>query len=426
MGMPFAKLLGRPAAPIAILLATTLGMPSAAAEDPARPVGHVAPSKAKKPKAKEPPAPPPPARMWLIAPSAGSPWTLRIDNEGDRPMRIAADVRLLQLEIERGSAAKRRRRKPVRCKAPASMRPKSFPEKRALLLPPGHSYIQHFDPHLLCFGKDATALAGGALVRARLGWDPPPKWSRKPPSAPFIVESTDDPAAFAPARQLTAPPIILSYALPRPDAEAIPPDSPPARPGKSRTPASAPPPKEKPAPPRDKPAAPPPAPPVVDANAPRLELTSGRWSDASSPRKITIKVTAKNAGKRPMTVALRPRMLEFRIKGPSGRVVCDASPATDSVPRDLFRTLKPGAHTSFRVLLRELCPDTAFKREGLYRIKAVLHANESGAAYDLDAYTAVVAAEDPTLLRLRSAPEPFYSAPPRAVPTPDLTRDPEN
>ena len=41
-----------------------------------------------------------PARLWLIAPGPHEAWTMRIDNEGPRPIRIPADVRLLTFEIE--------------------------------------------------------------------------------------------------------------------------------------------------------------------------------------------------------------------------------------------------------------------------------------------------------------------------------------
>jgi hypothetical protein len=95
------------------------------------------------------------------------------------------------------------------------------------------------------------------------------------------------------------------------------------------------------------------------------------------------------------------------------------------VPRDLFRTLKPGDKSSFKLLLKEVCPASAFRREGLYRVTATLHANEAGAAQGLDAYTAVVPAKNPTIVRLQGAPEPYYDAPPKAVPTPGRAAGPE-
>ncbi|WP_437691369.1 hypothetical protein [Sorangium sp. So ce176] len=383
---------------------------------------------AKKKAPEPPPLPPAPARVWLIAPSPQGPWTLRIDNEGERPMRIPADVRLLRLEID---TLNKRTKKTVRCAAPAGLKPSGFPERRALLLAPGQSYIEHFDPRLLCFGKDEAALAGGSVVRAWYGWGPPPKWSRKAPAPPFAAESTDAPPAFAPAPGLAAPTIALSYDHPaKKEAAGDHPDGaepPPSSGDKAAQPSgdkAAQPSGDKAAQPSGDKAAQPPggagssAAPIVDANAPRLELKSEPWSDAASPRSIVVRVSARNAGKRPMTVAIRPRMLEFHVAGPNGTTVCGASPPTGAIPRDLYRTLKPGASADVSLLLREVCPANTFAREGLYEVTATLHANEPGTGLGIDAYTATVAAESPTLLRVKSAPEPFYAAAPRAVPTP--------
>ncbi|WP_437625197.1 hypothetical protein [Sorangium sp. So ce1151] len=413
---------------------------------------------------KKPPAPPPlppaPARVWLIAPSPQGPWTLRIDNAGERPMRIPADVRLLRLEID---TLNKRTKKTVRCAAPAGLKPSGFPERRALLLSPGQSYMEHFDPRLLCFGKDEAALAGGSVVRAWYGWGPPPRWSRKAPAPPFAAESTDDPPAFAPETGLAAPTLVLSYGLPARKefaGDEVGDGEPPAgdRPAQPSADKAAQPPGDKAAQPpgdkaaqpsADKAAQPPgdksaqasadrpagagagqpassgkgdgagsPGEPVVDANAPRLELRSEPWSDAASPRSIVVRVTARNAGKRPMTVAIRPRMLEFHVAGPNGTTVCEAAPPTDAIPRDMYRTLKAGASVDVSLLLREVCPADTFAREGLYEVTATLHANEAGTGLDLDAYTATVTAANATLLRVKSAPEPFYAAAPRAVQTP--------
>ncbi|WP_437977286.1 hypothetical protein WMF11_09980 [Sorangium sp. So ce295] len=415
---------------------------------------------AKKKAPESPPLPPSPARLWLIAPSPHGPWTLRIDNEGERPMRIPADVRLLRLEVD---TLNKRTKKTVRCAAPAGLKPSGFPERRALLLAPGQSYMEHFDPRLLCFGKDEAALVGGSVVRTWYGWGPPPKWSKKPPAAPFAAESTDDPPAFAPAPGLAAPTVVLSYGLPPKEAAAddaggaepaSPADETAQPPGDKATQSSgdkaaqssgdkaAQPADDKAAQPADDKAAQtsadrpagespekrvpsdkghsagPPGKPIKDANAPRLELTSEPWSDAASPRSIVVRVSAKNAGRRPMTVAIRSRMLEFHVAGPNGETVCTAAPPTGAIPRDLFRTLKPGASADVSLLLREVCPADTFNREGLYEVTATLHANEPGTGLGLDAYTAVVPAKNTTLLRVKSAPEPFYAAAPRAVPTP--------
>jgi hypothetical protein len=111
-------------------------------------------------------------------------------------------------------------------------------------------------------------------------------------------------------------------------------------------------------------------------------------------------------------------MLEFHVAGPNGAAVCDASPPTGAIPRDMYKTLKPGASADVSVLVNEICLDNPFTREGLYKVTATLHANEPGTSVDLDAYTATVPAKNSTLVRVKSAPEPFYTSAPWAVKTP--------
>src|SRR5262249_53953949 len=154
---------------IAGLVAATLVAAPASGEDPAPPAAHD-PPKPRPPEAKPPKPgealPEPEIRLWMIAPSIHGPWALRIDNEGSRWLRVPADLRPLQFTIEPGDTVKRGAR-PVTCALPRAMRPDGFPDKSALLLGPGESFFESFDPRLFCFGKDAATLAGGAVVRTR-------------------------------------------------------------------------------------------------------------------------------------------------------------------------------------------------------------------------------------------------------------------
>lgn len=397
---------------------------------------------------KLPPPPPPPdtpARLWIIAPGPREPWTMRIDNEGDKAIRIPADVRLLAFEIDVPSNdPKNPKKKPTtyKCSAPDSMRPSGFPERRALLLAPGQSYIETFDPHLFCFGKSAAALVGTAIVRARFGWEPPPKWSlaaKKAPTGPFAAEGTDNPATTTPLRQLRAPTLVLSFGTPQPATPGAQPATPAVQPA---TPAAQPasptaqpaPPTTQPTSPADQPAAPGAQPvtpaaqaaaPPVDANAPRLGVEAPAFVDASAPRSASITVTIKNAGGRPMLAALRPRMLSFEVIGPDRTATCPAGPPTHAIPREGYREYKPGSSTSFTVLLEEACGGNLFSRPGLYRVNAGIEAKESGAELDLDAFTGKATTREPALLRLQTARDPFYRDPPKPVPTPGTTVPPD-
>lgn len=146
-----------------------------------------------------------PVRVSIVAPSADPPWTLRVENTGDEPVRIAADVRLLQLTLEGGEKGARA----IRCELPRALRPARFPESRALVLRPGELWQERFDPRLYCFGESADRLRGATLVRASFGWKKP--WRGAKPTEPFVAQSLEDPEAFAPFTELQAPSFVLSY-----------------------------------------------------------------------------------------------------------------------------------------------------------------------------------------------------------------------
>jgi hypothetical protein len=387
-----------------------------------------APSRPAKPDAAEP-LPDPEIRVRVLAPSALGPWTFRIDNEGSRWLRVPADVRLLRFTVEDGDTSSRRAPRPVHCAAPAALRPDGFPDKNALLIGPGESYAETFDPRLFCFGKDAQALAGGAVVHARFGWDPPPKGARKV-APPFAVEGTTYPAEVAPQKQLVAPTIALNYYATDADEEeaaaeaAAPADDKPAddkkaddkkaddktaddkKPADDKTAGDAKPVEEKP--------------PVVDENAPRIEIKATPWVDAASGSRVAITITATNVGHRATLVALRSRMLSFRVNGPDGVERCAAAPPTRSIPREGFQTLKPGASVATTVLVEEACARDLFRRPGLYRVTPSLHLDESGSEIGLTAYTGTARAKEPTIVRVLTGPLPFYKSAPKTVKTEKL------
>ncbi|HVK69897.1 MAG TPA: hypothetical protein VM694_35805, partial [Polyangium sp.] len=349
------------------------------------PNAHAAPP-AKAQKAPEPPPlPPAQARLWIVAPTMTGPWTMRIDNEGTVPLRVPADARLLRFEIEVEGE-----KKPTACELPKSLRPSSFPENRALLLGPGQSYVEPFDPRLFCFGKAAAALRPGVTLHARFGWDPPKKGTKKPPEPPFAAESTEREPTSAPAPELRAPAIVLGESPPPPPPAANA-NTNGAKPSDGKPAASA---------------------PIVDERAGRLEISADAFKDVAAPNGVSLTVTAKNAGLRPIFVALRPWMFSFRVDGPYGHTKSCIGDPPRGLPPDAFRTLKPGASTSFTLLLHEVCPRGTFPRPGLYRVTTTLNAGETTQA--AEAYTAEVSTQSPTLLRLASAPEPFFAAPPKA------------
>lgn len=422
----------------ACLIAATFLGASAQAEPQTTPAAPApsANSAPKTPEAEPEALPPVQAELWIIAPHPREAWILRIDNTGPKAIRIPADARMLELSVELpefGPAPiepeddgkpknkkfapkkpKAKAKKPIRCEAPAGLKPSGFPEERALLLAPGESYIDTFDPYLLCFGKNAAALTGAATVKPRLGFKVPkakPSYGKKkakpePPKGPFAVEGTDFPAVFAPQYELFAPTMVLSYGL-TPKAAEVEAKAPEAKDG----------PKENTS--EQGESAEKERAPIVDANAPRLEIEGSDFVDAGAERSASITVKAKNAGRRSMLAVLRPRMLSFRIDKPDGTgAVCGPDASPRGMPRDSYKNYKAGESTSFSVLLGEVCPRGTFSRPGIYKILPTLHAEQSGAEHGITAFTAVVDAPKPTILRIKEGTEPFHLRPPKAVPTP--------
>ncbi|MCA9622565.1 MAG: hypothetical protein KC731_26270, partial [Myxococcales bacterium] len=369
--------------------------------------------------AREPAAeslPPPPVRLRIVAPSASGPWLLRIDNEADQKVRVAADVRLLSFDVQapasrlRGSVDGGWTRHVTHCDGPADFSVNHFPIDRELVLEPGQSYVEQFDPRLICFGKDADLLVPGARVKPYLGWKP-----RSGKSELFAVDAAARPRAFRPLRRLAAPTLVLSYADPvvygpppgsgedaaKGEEAAAPsedpkgsrhtppghhrgrPPGPPSQPPEGGAEIIDPPPgieghtvgerraaaksaeeatKHRP---KRRNLTPRPPPPPSDDLAARMTLTTTHYSDAGRPTEVALSVQAHNAGERPVFVALRSRMLSFRVEGPDGAVECRRPSVDHAVPRDLFHKLQQGKHIHMDVLLAEVCPPGTFDRPGL-------------------------------------------------------------
>jgi hypothetical protein len=374
----------QPARPLRVLA------PAAA---PAAPRAAILTRRAPKPPAAE--LPEPDLRVRVVAPSARGPWTLHIENEGTRWLRVPADLRLLHLVVESGDSMGRRADKPVKCALPQGLRLDTFPERSALLLGPGDVYVEDFDPRLFCFGKEAAAITGGALVQGTYGWEVP-KTARKL-DAPFAVEGTAFPAVVRPMKEVDLPSFVLSW---QPPAQRL------AAPATSATLA--------PEPPHDVPSPEDAARALpIDENAARFELIATPHVDASSGPAVTLSVTLTNIGHRDALAAVRARGLAFEVDGPDGEVACPYEKHI-SVAREGFQPLRPGASTTLTVLVAEACGQEIFRRPGLYTITTTLHLTEDGAEHGLAAWTGAIKAREPTLVRIAEGPEPFRAKPPEA------------
>lgn len=425
----------------------------------AEPTKAPAPPRARRPAA--PPKAPLPVEMTIVAASPDPPWTLRIVNTGERPIRIAADTRLLTFELETSD----KRASKIKCAAPASLRPRSFPTSRELYLEPGAAYVEDFDPRLFCFGDKLDLLKGGTTVRAHLGWPKSSTFGK--PS--FAAQGTDRPEAFAAATELSAPPILLSYAAFAPMAPGVGKPAPGASPamdtgahGKtdeaskdaqvpwterksngsvepSRSAA-----KEshrygfgpKSDPSDDSPTTPDaPEVPTDDRNAGKVDVYIDRYADAEAPRDAVVSIRAVNEGRRELSAALRGRMLSFTIEklGPDNKAQqsfdCRGSDRPHAMPIETLRDLDAGQTVSIPVMLAEICPRETFERPGLYRVRPRIDTAVEGEVLKRSPYIGRALAAQSSLVRIATSRKPFQDEPPKAFTPPappaatDATKD---
>jgi hypothetical protein len=343
--------------------------PAGAAQPPAKAPVVARPRQVRPPKPPVEPPPLPNVSLRVEAPTTRGAWTVRVSNQGDVPVRIAADARLVTLDVlPRGA------RQSLRCELPPDMRPDND-LGRPLVLPPGRSYAESFEPRLYCFGgQRLAALAPGTIVVARLGWLG--KATRFSVISP--IDGVEPKLASRP--YLDAPPIVL------PDEP-----TPQSMPTVIATP------------------------PVDDP--PRLSLRSSETSESDSASGVEVPVTLRNDGTRTVILRFRPETVRFDVSGPGGADHC-TWPAQPTAPtRDLFTTLGPGASTSLRIVLGQYCAAHTFDESGLFVVRARLDTRgASGSQVGLRTFDGEVIALSPTLVRLHRGRSPKPLAVPRLEP----------
>lgn len=362
-------------------------------EQPAAPVAQKAPTWAKaRAKAKDPV----PLRISVEATSPDPPWKLRIENTGERAVRVPADVRLLSLELTHASTKGAKRTH--KCVAPRAMRPTSFPIKRELYLEPGESYEEVFDPRLLCFGAATDALTEGTRVEPTFGF------AGAGPKGPFAAQGLDRPEEHAPLRSIKADALELPTTTPASVA---------------RGGVSSPMPTME----REGTRGGPPALgayEAVDRNVAQLDIFVERFEEASSPRDITLTIRAVNEGQRKLATLVRGRMLTFFIEelAHDGSVrssfACSGQHAPHAIPIEMMQNVRPGQTVRVPILLAEVCPrDAVFLRPGLYRVTPKLDPDVRGEGLEVDPYLADALARQSALVRLATASGAYYEGPPR-------------
>jgi hypothetical protein len=362
-----------------VLLLATSGAAAAPREDP-------------------PDLPPAGVALRIQTADAPAPWKMEVTNTGNEMLRLAADGRLLRLEIrppadatpdpttEKAKKGKNAKKDPsVECRAPASLRPAIVADDRAVALPPGARYQEDFDPALFCFDKEQReALVPGATLVAKLGFVPATAKRGSPArqSSPYVAEPMSPNAAVSPLKEVVA----TAFTIPEPSAK----------------------PKD-PAAPKDKQA-------DADPGAPRMEISAPRWVDSEGARSLSFSVTVSNAGKRPLVAHLRNENLSFDVEGPSGSAHCQIWNGQRKLVKDFFKTMAPGGRESMTVLLGEVCPAMVFDTPGLYKVTPRITLLDEPGRSPVSSWTGTAVAAQPTIVRMRSGSRPFYRQPPQVLP----------
>jgi hypothetical protein len=328
--------------------------------------------------------------LRLDAPDNAGPWKMVVTNDGDTPLRFAADGRLLSFEIEPPEDAgteepygkpgvKKKAPAPVVCKLPSELRPSGVVDERAVVLGPGNRYEEVVSPGLYCFTEsESKALVAGARVTAKLGFPDPSKGASKaPPRAPFIGEPAVVSPAVAAIKEIVAPTIVLGASSGTNSADTA----------SNET--------------------------TDDPNAARIELFSTGRVDSSDEKTVNAMLTVKNTGHRDVRLHVRRDNLLFDVDGPDGSTHCGAPSTRRAVPRELFESLGAGSSRSLEVWIGEMCPNMAFDRPGLYRVRAGLAFPPSPGGTAVSAWTRTVVTKEPILVRIRQGRLPFFTSPPQ-------------
>ena len=292
-------------------------------------------------------------KLSLDVPTRQGAWTLHVTNAGDVPVRLAADARRVSLEVTpRGEAH------PVHCELPVDMRPDDDLD-RSLVLPPGRSYAESFEPRLYCFGEHALrALSPQAIVVARLGW--PAGSLAEDRQAVSAIDGVEPVVGSLPS--ITSAPVAL-------------PDEP--------TPSTA----------------------LVTATGagevPMLHLASSVAVDAQSFGDLAITVTLRNEGTRPVRLRFKPETLAFDVTTSRGVERCSWPAPVGAPMRELFSTLPAGGSETLSVLLADYCNRKSFDRGGLVVVRPQLDTRRAGGQdIGIRTFDGQVIATVPTVVRL--------------------------
>ncbi len=336
----------------------------------------------------------------------GEPWIIAVSNEGTEAAHLVADTRLLWLEVTVPDA-----KKTARCRLPEELLPKQAEPRLDIELSPGEYVAQLIDPRLYCFASgDQKQLVPGARVVPHLGWpDVPNKttWERGkkvsspvPQPAPFIAYRTSvdveqslkaratalKVAKAARYKKGASSPTDAALGIPLPagiDKQLTGPDLTlrvPYAEWSSKTSAASP----------------------ASADESPLDIHLVQGSDARTEHQATVQFTLRNRSKRKLFLYFRREFITFEVIGPNGVTTCAPAPDDRAPDRHAFAALAPGAKQTYSSRLAEMCPNNTFEMPGLYLVNARYDATETGAEWNLSAYTGSIVSYKPANVRIRT------------------------
>ncbi|HEY6559665.1 MAG TPA: hypothetical protein VI072_20425 [Polyangiaceae bacterium] len=331
------------------------------------------------------------------------PWAVAIVNEGEQPVSLVADARLLWFEVVVPG-----KRQKVTCRLPEAQFPNLAEQRLTVTLHPGEGVVEAFDPRLYCFAAGGQrALVPGAVVTPYFGWKEQNKtvWqrgrrARQAEQKPFVAERApeeraDEEAQSAPAVADAGAPLDGDGSLKRIAGQPFGLRSEYKEWSSTR---------------------------LVDDDKLRqhpgpLELRLTQGSDAQSERNATVSLSLKNRSPDKQTVYFRREHVSFEVVGPDGIVTCDPQPDERAPDIQAFSTVRKNGAITATSRMIELCPQDTFRRPGLYLVHARFDAAHSGEQFDLNGFTGRVVSLSPATVRIRTSETAFlYKQPMRTVP----------
>lgn len=313
---------------------------------------------------------PPPLTLSLAPEAGGGSWRLKIENTGDVPVRVAADPRLLVLDITAPAGTvldtPKKGVRPstslsVTCKLPDDSRPAND-EGSGLVIPGKRSWTVPIDPLFYCFGpRERHALVAGAVVTAHFGWPVvTTKGKPKAPAGPSVAMPVGAAVGkLATAKELVAAPITLTNAVATAASPA------------NETPST-------------------------------MAVTMAETKDVARGTEIESSVTVTNEGDQTAVFLFRPETVRFSVAGPQGSQTCGGNVSVDSPIRELYGSVGAKHKASLSLLLDQVCPVDTFDEPGIYRVTATLDTTQaSGRRIGLRTWDGESTAKAPLLLRVR-------------------------